>query len=64
MGAAPTACGRECAASILPGAMAEAKLVETRARPLGAYPHIKRVGDWLFVSGTSARQSDNSIPAR
>ena len=29
--------------------------------PRGAYPHVKRVGDFLFVSGTSARQSDNTI---
>jgi len=42
--------------------MAEAKLVETKARPLGAYPHIKRVGEFLFVSGTSARQPDDGIP--
>ncbi|TNJ44615.1 RidA family protein [Tamlana fucoidanivorans] len=29
--------------------------------PRGAYPHTKRVGDFIFVSGTSARQPDNSI---
>ncbi|WP_242155351.1 RidA family protein [Aestuariivivens sediminis] len=29
--------------------------------PRGAYPHTKRVGDFIFVSGTSSRQSDNSI---
>lgn len=29
--------------------------------PRGAYPHIKRVGDWIFVSGTSSRRADNSI---
>jgi 2-aminomuconate deaminase len=27
----------------------------------GKYPHIKRAGDFLFVSGTSARLADNSI---
>jgi 2-aminomuconate deaminase len=27
----------------------------------GAYPHVKRVGDFIFVSGTSSRRSDNSI---
>ncbi|MGC6525531.1 MAG: RidA family protein [Flavobacteriaceae bacterium] len=29
--------------------------------PRGAYPHTKRVGDFIFVSGTSSRQADNSI---
>ena len=31
------------------------------ATPRGRYPHLKRAGDFVFVSGTSARQSDNSI---
>ena len=29
--------------------------------PRGAYPHVKQVGDFIFVSGTSSRRSDNSI---
>ncbi|ULC60488.1 RidA family protein [Flaviramulus sp. BrNp1-15] len=29
--------------------------------PRGAYPHIKRVGDFIFVSGTSSRRPDNTI---
>lgn len=29
--------------------------------PRGAYPHIKQVGDFIFVSGTSSRRPDNSI---
>ena len=29
--------------------------------PRGAYPHTKRVGDFIFVSGTSSRRPDNSI---
>jgi 2-aminomuconate deaminase len=29
--------------------------------PRGRFPHIKRAGDFLFVSGTSARRPDNSI---
>ncbi len=37
------------------------KIIEGKATPLGAYPHIKRVGDFLFVSGTSSRRADNSI---
>ncbi|MEX2488924.1 MAG: RidA family protein [Pseudomonadales bacterium] len=39
----------------------KARLIEGKARPRGAYPHIKRAGDFLFVSGTSSRSPDNSI---
>jgi 2-aminomuconate deaminase len=39
----------------------ESKVVEGKARPRGKYPHFKRAGDFIFVSGTSARRSDNSI---
>jgi 2-aminomuconate deaminase len=39
----------------------DSKLVEGKATPRGKYPHIKRAGDFLFVSGTSARRSDNTI---
>src|SRR5271170_333370 len=37
------------------------KVVEGKAVPRGKYPHIKRAGDFLIVSGTSARRADNSI---
>jgi len=33
----------------------------THVTPRGAYPHTKRVGDFIFVSGTSSRRKDNSI---
>jgi 2-aminomuconate deaminase len=39
----------------------ESKVVEGKATPRGKYPHIKRAGDFLFVSGTSARRTDNTI---
>jgi 2-aminomuconate deaminase len=39
----------------------EGKLVEGRAKPRGKYPHVKRAGDFLIVSGTSARRADNTI---
>jgi len=39
----------------------ESKVVEGKAVPRGKYPHIKRAGDFLFVSGTSARRPDNTI---
>ena len=38
-----------------------ATVVPGRATPRGKYPHIKRAGDFLFVSGTSSRQADNSF---
>lgn len=39
----------------------EGRVIEGKARPRGKYPHIKRAGDLLIVSGTSARRSDNTI---
>lgn len=38
----------------------ENKTLEDRAKPLGNYPHLKRVGDFIFVSGTSSRRPDNT----
>ena len=35
--------------------------MEKKVTPRGAYPHTKRVGDFIFVSGTSSRRPDNSI---
>ena len=34
---------------------------EKKVTPRGAYPHVKVVGDFIFVSGTSSRRPDNSI---
>lgn len=42
-------------------AKVESKIVDGKAKPRGKYPHIKRAGDFLFVSGTSARLADNTI---
>ena len=36
------------------------KVIEGKARPLCNYPHVKRVGDFIYVSGTSSRRSDNT----
>ncbi|MGJ3439462.1 RidA family protein [Pseudomonas sp. Je.1.5.c] len=38
-----------------------AKLVDGKAKPMGAFPHVKRAGDFLFVSGTSSRRPDNTF---
>jgi 2-aminomuconate deaminase len=37
------------------------RLIDGKVKPRGKYPHIKKVGDFLYVSGTSSRRSDNSI---
>lgn len=39
----------------------ESKVVPGKAQPRGKFPHIKRAGDYLFVSGTSSRRADNTI---
>ena len=39
----------------------ESKVIEGKAKPRGKYPHVKRAGDFLFVSGTGARRADNTI---
>jgi 2-aminomuconate deaminase len=39
----------------------ESKVVAGKATPRGKYPHVKRAGDFLFVSGTSARRADDTI---
>jgi 2-aminomuconate deaminase len=39
----------------------ESKVVEGKAKPRGKFPHIKRAGDFLLVSGTSSRRPDNTI---
>ena len=44
-----------------PGSVTKGIVLEGKATPRGRYPHIKRAGDFLFVSGTSARRADNTI---
>ncbi|SDI05633.1 2-aminomuconate deaminase [Sinosporangium album] len=43
------------------GSAADALTVAGKATPRGRFPHVKRVGDFVWVSGTSARLPDNSI---
>ncbi len=42
-------------------ALVKSKIVEGKATPRGKYSHVRRAGDFLFVSGTSSRRADNSI---
>lgn len=38
----------------------DSKVLKGSAQPLGMYPHVKRVGDFIYVSGTSSRRPDNT----
>ena len=43
--------------------MSEIIKTDNAAKPLGAYPHARRVGNLLFLSGIGPRNpKDNSIP--
>jgi 2-aminomuconate deaminase len=48
---APANTAAEVSAAVVPG----------KARPRGTFPHFRRAGDFIFVSGTSARRADDSI---
>lgn len=39
----------------------QALLVEGKARPRGRFPHLRRAGDLVFVSGTSSRRPDGTF---
>ncbi|MBM7332749.1 MAG: RidA family protein [Alcanivorax sp.] len=39
----------------------QSKTLAHKAKPRGRFPHVKRAGDFLFVSGTSSRRPDNSF---
>ena len=39
----------------------KARVLQGKATPRGKYPHARRAGDYIFISGTSARQADNSV---
>jgi 2-aminomuconate deaminase len=36
-------------------------VVPGKAKPRGRFPHVRRAGDFLFVSGTSSRRPDNTF---
>lgn len=39
----------------------DSAVVPDKAKPLGKYPHYRRAGDFIYVSGTSSRRPDNSF---
>jgi 2-aminomuconate deaminase len=40
---------------------ARSAVLADKASPRGTFPHFRRAGDFIFVSGTSARRADDSI---
>ena len=41
--------------------MSDALLVDGAAPPRGRFPHVRRAGDFVFVSGTSSRRPDGTF---
>lgn len=39
----------------------ESSVLTHKAVPRGKYPHWKRAGDFIYVSGVSSRRADNTI---
>ena len=39
----------------------DSKVIKGKAIPRGKFPHVKRVGDFIYVSGTSSRKPDNTF---
>jgi 2-aminomuconate deaminase len=39
----------------------DSSVLTNKARPRGKYPHFRRAGDFIFVSGVSSRRADNTI---
>jgi len=39
----------------------DSKVIKGKAIPRGKFPHVKKVGDFIYVSGTSSRKPDNSF---
>ena len=37
------------------------EVIAGKAKPRGSFPHYRRAGDFIFVSGTSSRLPDNSF---
>ena len=37
------------------------QVIPGKAKPRGRFPHYKRAGDFIYVSGTSSRRPDNTF---
>jgi len=40
---------------------ANSEVIPGKAKPRGRYPHYRRAGDFIYVSGASSRRPDNSF---
>ena len=49
------------AAAMSPSQDDRAEVLAHKATPRGKYPHYRRAGDFIYVSGTSSRRADDSI---
>jgi 2-aminomuconate deaminase len=38
-----------------------ARVIPGRATPRGRFPHVRRAGDFVYLSGTSSRRPDNTF---
>jgi 2-aminomuconate deaminase len=52
---------KEAATRIRQSVLIENKVLATKPKPLGSFPHVKRVGNFAFVSGISARRPDGTF---
>ena len=41
--------------------MKQSEVISGKAKPRGRFPHYRRAGDFIFVSGTSSRLPDNTF---
>jgi 2-aminomuconate deaminase len=39
----------------------QSQVISGKAKPRGRFPHYRRAGDFLHISGTSSRRADNSF---
>ena len=39
----------------------KSEVLKDKATPRGKFPHYRRAGDFIYVSGTSSRRIDNSL---
>lgn len=51
----------EAATRVCQSVLIENKTLPNKAKPRGSYPHVKRVRDFVFVSGISARRADDTF---
>ncbi|MDX2320991.1 RidA family protein [Colwelliaceae bacterium BS250] len=46
---------------VIDSQVVDSQVIKAKAKPRGKFPHFKRAGDFIYVSGTSSRLPDNSF---